>query len=543
MLKLLLKVRLQALIAAFYAGKNGRRNAKLVLAILAVAIPFAFAAFFMLFLSVFRLVAAVSGALGMPWLHFALASAAAVLISLFGSIFSTQSQLFDAKDNELLLSMPIRPRDILLSRLLPLYLLDLPLVLIVMIPAGVAALETFSHTVIGIAVYALFALLLPLLSLAVGCLLGWLLSLLTARVRNKGMVSTVLTLIFLAVYYFVYFRLTDLVANENGGGTAAMMELLPKLEGVFSKLLSPFYWFGKLFADGSVLCGIGAAAVMILPMALAVWLLSRSFFKISLSKSGAKKRIYRQKELHVSGLRWALIKKELKFFSSSAIYMTNCGFGMLVTLAAGVFVLLKREMLSQVLAAMTAMGLPAGFDAFIAVLVLCFLSFSNTMTAPSVSLEGKSRWVAQSIPADLRHVLLAKVDMHLILTAPVLLFASVSAAVCLRFSGLYLVSVLLLPQIVNLLAALAGLWLNLLMPKFDWANEAVPVKQSAPVALLLFGMMLYVMVPAGLYYFLLQKALSPLAMLGIFGAVTLVLCAVLWLWIRKNGGRKFLEAG
>ena len=41
----------------------------------------------------------------------------ALALAVFGSVFMTQTQLYDAKDNELLLSMPIRPLHILMSRM------------------------------------------------------------------------------------------------------------------------------------------------------------------------------------------------------------------------------------------------------------------------------------------------------------------------------------------------------------------------------------------------------------------------------------------
>lgn len=548
MLKYLLKTRLQALLYGMSgAGKTDRfgraRGGKGGSIAVAIALPLAFAVYFWLLLMFFKQFAVAADFMNARWLHYALAAAIAVLLAVFGSVFSTQSQLFDAQDNELLLSMPIRPRDILLSRLLLVYVLNFIFTVLVLLPCGIAALQLFDCTAIGIAVYAVFCFLVPLFATALCCLLGWLLSLLTAKVNNKAIMNTVMTILFLIAFYVVYFRFINIAMDDTGDGMQTLQNLVPNLERVFSRFLAPLYWFGRLFADGKILQGILAALVFVLPLVLAVYLLSRSFIKITMSKAGAKKRVYRQKELRVSGIRSALIRKELKHFTSSAAYMTNCGLGILMLLVAAVFLLIKRDTVAGLSGLLPQLGFPQGSEALIAVLVLCFMGFANTMTAPSVSLEGKSRWIVQSIPADLSHVLLAKVDTQLLLTVPVLLFASIAAAIAFRLTGWGLVLAVVLPQIVNLLSALAGVWLNVLMPKYEWASETVPIKQSAPVALVMFGMMLYIMLVAGLYFLLLRKVLSPYAMLAIFGAVSAALCAVLWLWIRKNGGRKFIEAG
>ena len=54
--------------------------------------------------------------MGLTWLYFAMAGTMALALSMLGSVFMTQAQLYDAKDNERLLSMPIPPKYILLTR-------------------------------------------------------------------------------------------------------------------------------------------------------------------------------------------------------------------------------------------------------------------------------------------------------------------------------------------------------------------------------------------------------------------------------------------
>lgn len=54
----------------------------------------------------------------MSWMYFSLTAIAPSRFQGSGSVFAAQSYVFDAKDNELLLSMPIKPGAILLSRIL-----------------------------------------------------------------------------------------------------------------------------------------------------------------------------------------------------------------------------------------------------------------------------------------------------------------------------------------------------------------------------------------------------------------------------------------
>ena len=73
--------------------------------------------------------------MGMDWLYFVIMGMMAVFLGAFGSVFNTYSGLYLAKDNDLLLSMPIPVRVIMTSRLLSVYLMGLMYSAIVILPA------------------------------------------------------------------------------------------------------------------------------------------------------------------------------------------------------------------------------------------------------------------------------------------------------------------------------------------------------------------------------------------------------------------------
>ena len=62
---------------------------------------------------------------GLDWLYFTLFALVGLLLGVFGSVFNTFSGLYQAKDNDLLLSLPIPVRAIMVSRLLGVYLMGL----------------------------------------------------------------------------------------------------------------------------------------------------------------------------------------------------------------------------------------------------------------------------------------------------------------------------------------------------------------------------------------------------------------------------------
>ncbi|MGN1275758.1 MAG: hypothetical protein ACI4UK_02030, partial [Floccifex sp.] len=55
--------------------------------------------------------------LGINWFYYCIMSLVSIILGVFGSVFSTYASLYLPKDNELMLSLPIHKKDLILSRL------------------------------------------------------------------------------------------------------------------------------------------------------------------------------------------------------------------------------------------------------------------------------------------------------------------------------------------------------------------------------------------------------------------------------------------
>ena len=216
--------------------------------------------------------------------------------------------------------------------------------------------------------------------------------------------------------------------------------------------------------------------------------------------------------------------------------MLNCGLGILFMPAAAVFVIIKADFLRSLSAEL--LGDRAGAVGIVIAAALCLIASMNDMTSPSVSLEGKSLWVVQSLPVSPQSVLRAKIEMHLWLTSVPALFFSVCAVIALRPDALSAVVAIVFPQLFILLFACFGLFLNINMPNLSWTNETVPIKQSLPVLLSLFGGWGFAVLFGGLY-FLLAGFVNTTVYCAFFAATAVVLCALLFRRLMKKGAETF----
>ena len=260
MLKALLKVRLAAFGAYFTGASRSRRRQSKVqkIGMLAVML-YALAAFGMLFYTSFSAIAGIYAHEGFGWLYFAMYAIMVFALMVFGSVFTAKAQLYEAKDNELLLSMPIAPRAILASRMASLWLLNLIFGLVVAVPAALAWAQAAALPVLG---WVSIVLLLPALdffSLAVTSLLAWGLSLLASRLRHKSLVTVIGSVVFLGAYFAVIFRMNGYIEQLAQNGAA----IAESLAG--AKLL---VWLGRAMAQGNALALLWSLLALMLPYAL-----------------------------------------------------------------------------------------------------------------------------------------------------------------------------------------------------------------------------------------------------------------------------------
>lgn len=150
---------------------------------------------------------------GMGWLYFTLFAGLAILLGVFGSVFNTFSSLYQAKDNDLLLSMPIPIRAILASRLLGVYLMGLMFSGVVLLPAVIFYWCAADASPSAIAGGVMLVLAVSLFVLVLSCVLGWVVAKISAKLKRKNFLTVFIALVFFGLYYMVCFRASDLL-NE-----------------------------------------------------------------------------------------------------------------------------------------------------------------------------------------------------------------------------------------------------------------------------------------------------------------------------------------
>lgn len=496
MIKELVLIRLKSLLYSFSAsmrkrknGKSGGNGAKILFILLFAYVAFAFMA---MFYPVFSTLADPFRAIGIGWLYFALYGILSFGLMFIGTVFMTKAQLFEARDNELLLALPIKPMDILVSRVVFLLIANFAMELLVAIPALLAWLSFGPMPLLSVLAFVLLTLLLPFFATAVTSLFAWLLSLLTSRIRNKSLMTMVFSLAFLIAYFVLISRMNTYIMELAANGTQLAGKLIT---------VAPLYWFGTAIADGSIKNLILTLLLLLAAFAVVWVILSRNFAKIATAKHGLAKIEYKETEMKTATPTRALLRREISRLLGSPEYLLNAGLGSVFCILGAIVLIFARGRITAALS-----GLPFDRD-LLSGIVAAAIGFMGSMflyTAPSVSLEGKTLWIIRSMPVESSKLLETKLLFHYIFS---IIPAALLAAACVFALG---VSFWVIPVGV-LFAAFSGsigLVEDLRHPNLNWLHPTQAVKQSLSVLFTMFIGWGIVIALGVLYLTLLHSVLS-----------------------------------
>lgn len=494
MIKVLLKKQVAESLSAFTVNrKNGYKRSKTTLAVYLILFAYLIAVFCKMFYSLACSFFSSPAFFGNEWLGFALMAMISVAFGVFVGAFSAYSTIYEPKDNDLLLSMPIKPQCILAARLLNCYAAAFFIQALVLVPTALAYVADNALTVGFALLFAVALLFLPLLTLTLSCALGYLLALAMAHVTNKSFVTTLLSLVFLAAYYYIYFQAQKYInyVFDNSAAVGATVKTA----------FFPFYCMGRaVLGDFKNL--LLFLAISVLPFSGIYALLSASFIKLATAKRGKRKKQYVAGNVKSASPFAALFRKEVSHFLHSSVYLLNTGMPSLLMIVAAAFAVIKSDDLT-----LLCRELSVAFGDSALTLIFCGilggLVSLGTITAPSVSLEGNYIYVLKSMPVSGFTVAASKVALHLLFTSVPSFLLSVVILVISKLDAPHSFLLIVFSQAFPLFTACLGLILNFKLPNFTWTNESVAVKQSAsvvismfaPIALLIGGVLLYSFAP------------------------------------------------
>lgn len=528
----LVKLDFRAMLHAFSMRntRGGRRKAKAVSGVGALLL-IAFLALYVSGVYSF-LLAAMLAQVGLLEMILPLMALLACAMALMITLPAAGGLVFGAKDNDIMLALPVPALFVVLGKVLSLYLENLVFCGLWMLPTGAAYLFNAGLSAGAAALFCVrllvAALFLPLLPSFLSLLGGWLMAYVSGRLRHRAIVGTVLGMLLLVAVLAGSMQINNLAAA-----------LLQNIDAVNHALATWLLPMGLLMRGltGGVLALAGFATICFVPFCAAAWLISTQYKRIlSALGSHVMRSDYKLRQVKANSRLAALLKKEFGRYFGSAIYVMNTAFGAVILLGFAGYVLYARGQAALVVA---QMGGPSAVAPLVALVVCAVQSTINT-TCVSISMEGKTLWILKEAPVPPRQLFGAKVLMNLLISVVPGVISVLLVWFALGLPAAQTLTTVALCACFGLFTSLAGLVVNLLLPKLDCENDTIVVKQSASVLVAIFGGML--LVGLGALLWVLAGSRLGLVWFGcLVCAVLLAACAGLWRWLLGAGARRLRE--
>ena len=244
------------------------------------------------------------------------------IMTIMEGIYKTSSLLFNCKDDNLLLSLPIKKSTVLFVRIFKFYIFELLYNSLFLIPPMIMyalyirpPLSYYLISLIGL-------LLFPIIPILISCILGSAITFISSNFKSKNIVQTIVTL-------------TENITNIND---------------LITKLYYPAGAYIKLITDYNTVELLKFIIINIALFIITIIVIGKIYFNINSNIKSIKiKKHNKNYKIKTSTPIKALIKKELSRFINSPVFITNAGFGLVLFIIGCILMTIKFDSVAQII--------------------------------------------------------------------------------------------------------------------------------------------------------------------------------------------------
>ena len=458
------------------------------------------------------------------------------IVTLVEGIYKTSNLIFNCKDDDLLLSLPIKKSTVLFVRVFKFYIFELVFNSMFLIPAMYIYAKNVNVGTLYYVVSIIFILLLPIIPIVISCIIGGIISFVSSKFKMKNIAQTIVTMLLVLGILYISFNLQEILKK--------LAENAKSINDIITKLYYPAGAYIKLITDFKVADLLIFIVVNILLFAVAIVLLGRIYFKInskvkSVRTSAKKGSKYKVKTNNVIV---SLMKKEFNRFINSPVFIVNAAFGLVMYLIGCIAISIKFEGTINSLISQGVPITPEQIKTYLPVALfgfLCLSSLMTSITSSMISLEGRSFNILKSLPVSPFKIILSKVLTAVTMMIPAILIGDIIMFIRFEFSIFEILVILAMSIIMPIIAEIFGIIVNLKYPKMNAENDTEIVKQSMSSMVSVLGGM----GASALIIFGLVKCVKANIQTNIIFAsglgISIVVLAILLIYLNKKGSKDF----
>ena len=435
-----------------------------------------------------------------------------ILMFVFMLIISESSPIRKNNDEELLLSLPFKKREVVTSKIVYYLSFDLLIILFLILPSYVIYCILVKGSSWFILVRALYVIICStLFATGISGIISTYLIKMSKRFRYSNIINSIFSVVLVMTF----------ISQD------------------ISKANKIYEFYPVVLLTSSIYDGKSSSLLILSLICFSIFIVSIIIRAYYLGKSGNTYHskncslLYKEKKVGRS-----LYRRELNKYFSIPIYVTNTIFGPLFMIViALVITIIGKQYFINLIETVIASGYESGiapesimriiheyFNFGVIALISVILSVSPT-TSSAISLEGKELWILKAHPIGYKDVFISKLLVNITIEGLPILLVGILLATRLGFT--YLPFIILIPFLVVILTSITGLYINLLYPKLNWESEQEVVKQGISVLVTMSVNFIIVVIPMVLYFILSLNEIFKLSIVAMSYIVFIILCAIL----------------
>lgn len=336
-----------------------------------------------------------------------------IMVMLFG-VTGVLSNTYFSKDNEFLSSLPVRPQTIFLVKLTVIYLNELALCTVFMLPAIISYAAGCVNAGASFPMYFYFMIPVvlittPVIPLAIVSVLSFPLIRIVAYFKNKSVTTLILNILLFVAFFAVYVLLADRIGRFVDGSVTALPPAMATMINGFDKAVFFNRYFAlaltgtRFFVNALIYIATVAGAVGVTVMLSA--LLYKKSMTAGEEETRKKSKSPERTAKPVSGLKKALFVREAKCLFRNQSFAFNSIMGSIITPVIVIVMNVINTGVPALSGGVSSNFVNAGMTLFYCLMLLCG---TNYTAALAFSREGGAFYVLRYLPVKLKDVLKAK---------------------------------------------------------------------------------------------------------------------------------------
>lgn len=401
---------------------------------------------------------------------------------LFLTIFYSNSILFDSRDLDILLSLPIKNSDIITSKFLFIYILNVLIGIVFTLPGGIIWIQNEGQPVFPIVLYFCSMFMVPFIPMCLASIMGIGIVVTSSRFKHKKYMSILFA--FLAIGGIGFFAAIAMNSGDKGSSVGIIL----------AKQIMQLYPLSQLFVQ-QIQSEVGMSVFIFLSIVVFVAfikIVSKKFSQLHLLSRRETKYVCSSTSYQQKSVFLALYQKEMGRFFSSYMTVLNAGLGVVLLCAFSIFLLFNS--VEQIKESSGVENITEYIATFAPLFIASMLSLSCP-AASSISLEGRNIWILQTSPVKIKTILNAKIALTLTLHFIGYMLSILTFLFKMEMDRMQFFNLVFVPVCYSVFITIVGIFFNKKYPNYDWDNEMIIVKQSLPVIVTALVGFLSLMIP------------------------------------------------